>query len=92
MTPPVRVRFAPAPTGYLHLGSARTALFNWLCARHVGGEFVLRIEDTDIERSKPELIEVIFDVLGWMGIDWDGEPVLQSRRGPTSTPMRSSDC
>ena len=75
----VRVRFAPSPTGYLHLGSARTVLFNWLWARHVGGEMLLRIEDTDRERSQPELIEVIFDALSWLGIDWDGEPTYQSR-------------
>jgi len=74
----VRVRFAPSPTGFLHLGSARTALFNWLWARHVGGEMLLRIEDTDRERSQPELIEVIFDALRWLGIDWDGEPTYQS--------------
>jgi glutamyl-tRNA synthetase len=74
----VRVRFAPSPTGFLHVGSARTALFNWLWARHVGGEMLLRIEDTDRERSQPELIEVIFDALRWLGIDWDGEPTYQS--------------
>ena len=74
----VRVRFAPSPTGFLHLGSARTALFNWLWARHVGGEMLLRIEDTDRERSQPELIEVIFDALRWLGIDWDGEATYQS--------------
>lgn len=74
----VRVRFAPSPTGYLHLGSARTVLFNWLWARHVGGEMLLRIEDTDRERSQPELIQVIFDALEWLGIDWDGEPTYQS--------------
>ncbi len=79
----VRVRFAPSPTGYLHLGSARTALFNWLWARHVqsqGGsaQFLLRIEDTDQARSQPELIEVIFEAMTWLGLDWDGEPVFQS--------------
>jgi glutamyl-tRNA synthetase len=74
----VRVRFAPSPTGFLHLGSARTALFNWLWARHVGGEMLLRIEDTDRERSQPELVDVIFDALRWLGIDWDGEPTYQS--------------
>jgi glutamyl-tRNA synthetase len=79
---PIRVRFAPSPTGFLHIGSARTALFNWLWARHVGGEFLLRVEDTDVERSRPELIDLILDILGWMGIDWDDEPVFQSRRGP----------
>ncbi len=78
--PPVRVRFAPAPTGYLHIGGARTALFNWLFARHQGGELVLRIEDTDAERSRPELVDAIYDSLRWLGIDWDGEPVHQSDR------------
>ncbi len=77
---PVRVRFAPAPTGYLHIGGARTALFNWLFARHHGGEMVLRIEDTDAGRSRPELIEAIYDALRWLGIDWDGDPVHQSDR------------
>ena len=82
MKPPVaRVRFAPSPTGYLHIGGARTALFNWLFARGVGGEFVLRIEDTDAERSRPELIDVIFRALEWLGLDWDGTPVHQSERG-----------
>ena len=80
MSEPVRVRFAPAPTGYLHLGSARTALFNWLFARHHGGSFLLRIEDTDTERSRPELIDVIHDGLRWLGLDWDGEAVRQSER------------
>ncbi|KAA0233799.1 MAG: Glutamate--tRNA ligase [Acidimicrobiales bacterium] len=75
-----RVRFAPAPTGYLHIGGARTALFNWLFARRNGGEMLLRIEDTDVERSRPELVEVIFETLAWLGIDWDGEPVYQSAR------------
>lgn len=75
-----RVRFSPAPTGYLHLGGARSALFNWLFARHTGGEFLLRVEDTDTERSRPELIEAIYDSLRWLGIDWDGEPVHQSDR------------
>lgn len=77
----VRVRFAPAPTGYLHIGGARTALFNWLFARQQGGELKLRIEDTDVERSRRELIEVIYRALEWLGIDWDGEPVHQSDRG-----------
>ena len=77
----VRVRFAPSPTGYLHIGGARTALFNWLFARRLGGEFVLRIEDTDGERSRPELIDVIFRALEWLGLDWDGTPVHQSERG-----------
>jgi glutamyl-tRNA synthetase len=77
---PVRVRFAPSPTGYLHIGGARTALFNWLFARQQGGQFVLRIEDTDTERSRPELIDVIFQALEWLGLDWDGTPVHQSER------------
>ena len=75
----VRVRFSPAPTGYLHVGGARSALFNWLYARHTGGTFVLRIEDTDAERSRPELIDVIRDNLSWLGLDWD-EEYLQSDR------------
>jgi len=77
---PVRVRFAPAPTGYLHLGSARAALFNWLTARRLGGTFLLRVEDTDLERSQQSLIDVIFEALEWMGLDWDEAPVLQSTR------------
>lgn len=76
----VRVRFAPSPTGYLHLGSARAALFNWLAARHLGGKFLLRIEDTDKERSRPELIDVIYEGLEWLGLDWDEDPVHQSSR------------
>jgi len=75
------VRFAPSPTGYLHIGGARTALFNWLFARRVGGQFLLRIEDTDTERSRPELIDIIFRSLEWLGLDWDGTPVHQSERG-----------
>ena len=69
----VRVRFSPAPTGYLHVGGARSALFNWLYARSTGGIFVLRIEDTDADRSRPELIEAIRDSLQWLGVDWDEE-------------------
>ena len=76
--PAIRCRFAPSPTGYLHVGSARTALFNWLFARSTGGTFVLRIEDTDGDRNRPELIEIIFDELKWLGIDWDEGPVFQS--------------
>src|SRR4249919_2483548 len=77
---PVRVRFAPAPTGSLHVGSARTALFNWLFARHHGGTFVLRIEDTDAGRSRGEWIVGIQETLGWLGLDWDEGPYLQSDR------------
>ncbi|MGH7672160.1 MAG: glutamate--tRNA ligase [Gemmatimonadales bacterium] len=76
----VRVRFAPSPTGYLHVGGARTALFNWLYARHVGGQFLLRIEDTDRERSSDEHTRVILDGLTWLGLDWDEEPVFQGAR------------
>ncbi len=76
----MRVRFAPSPTGALHIGGARTALFNWLLARGKGGEMVLRIEDTDRERSTPENVEQIFDALRWLELDWDGEPVFQSQR------------
>ena len=76
----IRCRFAPSPTGFLHVGSARTALFNWLFARATGGTFVLRIEDTDGDRNRPELIEVIFDELKWLGIDWDEGPHFQSER------------
>lgn len=71
----VRVRFAPSPTGYLHIGGARTALFNWLYARHTGGKFVLRIEDTDTARNSQEAIDVIFNGLKWLGLDWDEGPV-----------------
>lgn len=76
----IRCRFAPSPTGFLHVGSARTALFNWLFARATGGTFVLRIEDTDGDRNRPELIEIIFDELKWLGIDWDEGPHFQSER------------
>ncbi len=80
VTDSVRVRFAPSPTGFLHLGSARAALFNWLFARRHGGQFLLRIEDTDRDRSRPELIDVIFEGLEWLGLDWDEPPVHQSQR------------
>jgi len=76
----VRVRFAPSPTGYLHVGGARTALFNWLYARKNDGTFVLRIEDTDAERNKPELVSGIIDGLKWLGVDWDEGPFYQSQR------------
>jgi glutamyl-tRNA synthetase len=75
-----RCRFAPSPTGYLHVGSAQSALFNWLFARSTGAEFLLRIEDTDAERNRPELTDNILDMLRWLGIEWDGEPVHQSDR------------
>ena len=76
----VRVRFAPSPTGYLHVGGARTALFNWLFARHQRGTMILRIEDTDAERNKPELVQGILDGLRWLGVDWDEGPFYQSQR------------
>lgn len=76
----IRCRFAPSPTGFLHVGSARCALFNWLFARANEGTFVLRIEDTDTERNRPELIDVIFNELKWLGIDWDEGPYFQSQR------------
>lgn len=76
----VRVRFAPSPTGYLHVGGARTALFNWLFARKHRGTMVLRIEDTDAERNKPELVQGIVDGLQWLGVDWDEGPYYQSQR------------
>jgi glutamyl-tRNA synthetase len=76
----IRVRFAPSPTGYLHVGGARTALYNWLFARHVGGVLILRIEDTDVDRSKPELTTAILESLKWLGLDWDEGPIHQSQR------------
>src|SRR5579885_1362588 len=76
----VRVRFAPSPTGYLHVGGARTALFNWLFARQRGGTMILRVEDTDAERNKPELVEGILEGLKWLGVDWDEGPIYQSQR------------
>ncbi len=78
----VRVRFAPSPTGYLHVGGARTALFNWLYARHTGGKFLIRIEDTDLERSTPESVQQIIDSLNWLGMGPDEEIVYQTKRAP----------
>jgi len=75
-----RIRFAPSPTGYLHVGGARTALFNWLFARHEGGTLLLRIEDTDVERNRPELTDGILESLRWLGLDWDEGPFFQSQR------------
>jgi glutamyl-tRNA synthetase len=74
----IRVRFAPSPTGYLHVGGARTALFNWLFARKTGGKFILRIEDTDIERSSEEMVQGILEGLEWLGLDYDEGPYFQS--------------
>jgi glutamyl-tRNA synthetase len=78
----VRLRFAPSPTGYPHLGNIRTALFNWLFARHHGGKFILRIEDTDIARRVEGAVEAILDSLRWLGLNWDEEPYFQSKRLP----------
>jgi glutamyl-tRNA synthetase len=75
-----RVRFAPSPTGYLHVGGARTALFNWLFARREGGTFILRVEDTDVERNRPELVDGILEGLRWLGVNWDEGPYFQSQR------------
>lgn len=80
MTQPIVTRFAPSPTGYLHIGGARTALFNWLYARGRGGKFLLRIEDTDRARSTPEATEAILKGLAWLGLDHDGEVVSQAAR------------
>ncbi|MBN2453819.1 MAG: glutamate--tRNA ligase [Candidatus Omnitrophica bacterium] len=76
----IRVRFAPSPTGFLHIGSARTALFNWIFARHYGGTFLLRIEDTDLTRSEARFLDEIMTDLKWLGINWDEEPIHQSKR------------
>ncbi|HEX7859417.1 MAG TPA: glutamate--tRNA ligase family protein [Verrucomicrobiae bacterium] len=78
----VRVRFAPSPTGYLHIGGARTALFNWLYARHTGGTFVLRIEDTDTARNTQEAVDVILQGLQWLGLEWDEGPTTGDPNGP----------
>src|SRR5258706_4979132 len=77
-----RVRFAPSPTGYLHIGGVRTALFNWFWARKTGGAFVLRIEDTDQERSTSASRQIILDSLEWLGIDWDEGPGVGGPHGP----------
>ncbi len=80
MSDEIRVRFAPSPTGFLHLGGARTALFNWLFARHCGGKFILRIEDTDLSRSTQESIDEILEAMSWLGLDWDEGPFRQTER------------
>ena len=80
MSTPVVTRFAPSPTGYLHIGGARTALFNWLYTRGRGGKFLLRIEDTDRARSTPEATEAIYAGLRWLGLDWDGDAISQFER------------
>ena len=92
MTKPVVTRFAPSPTGYLHIGGARTALFNWLYARHTGGKFLLRIEDTDRERSTEPAIKAILDGLKWLELDWDGEPLYQFARAAAPPRGRRRSC
>ena len=82
MSEKIRVRFAPSPTGMLHVGNARTAVMNWLCARHYGGDFILRIEDTDTERSTAESEKSIMEQLQWLGLDWDEGPVKGGKYGP----------
>jgi glutamyl-tRNA synthetase len=84
-----RVRFAPSPTGFFHIGGARTALFNWLYARHSGGTFVLRIEDTDAQRDTPEFVDVILKGLRWLGLDWDEGPEKGGDYGPYFQSQRS---
>ena len=76
----IKTRFAPSPTGYLHIGGARTALYSWAYARRHGGTFVLRIEDTDLERSTEESVQAILDGMRWLGLDWDEGPVRQTER------------
>ena len=83
-----RVRFAPSPTGYLHVGGARTALFNWLYARRHGGTFILRIEDTDVERSSADMVAGILDGLRWLGLDWNEGPEVGGPFGPYSQSAR----
>src|ERR1700744_5451516 len=80
MTSPIVTRFAPSPTGFLHIGGARTALFNWLYARKHGGKMLLRIEDTDRQRSTKEAIDAILDGLKWLQLDWDGDVIYQFSR------------
>ena len=83
----IRTRFAPSPTGYLHIGGVRTALFNWLVARQAGGKFILRIDDTDSERNKVEALQPILDGFRWLGIDWESDSVWSRQRlgaGPES--------
>ncbi|HSY54255.1 MAG TPA: glutamate--tRNA ligase family protein [Opitutaceae bacterium] len=87
----VRVRFAPSPTGFFHIGSARTALFNWLYARHTGGVFILRIEDTDKERNSEAFLNVIYDSLTWLGLNWDEGPKVGGCGGGDFGPYRQSE-
>src|ERR1700709_27795 len=86
----VRTRFAPSPTGYLHIGGVRTALYSWLFARRHGGKFVLRIEDTDKERNTPEAVQAIFDGMRWAGLSWDEGPDIGGPFGPYRQSERSA--
>ncbi|HEY6821639.1 MAG TPA: glutamate--tRNA ligase family protein, partial [Burkholderiales bacterium] len=79
-TSEIRTRFAPSPTGYLHVGGARTALFSWAYARRHGGKFILRIEDTDLERSTQQSVDAILEGMRWLGLDWDEGPFFQMKR------------
>ena len=88
---PVRVRFAPSPTGFFHIGSARTALFNWLYARHTGGVFILRIEDTDKERNSEQFLTLIYESLSWLGMNWDEGPKYGTSGGGEYGPYRQSE-
>ena len=87
----VRVRFAPSPTGFFHIGSARTALFNWLYARHTGGVFILRIEDTDKERNSEQFLQLIYESLTWLGMNWDEGPTYGTSGGGDFGPYRQSE-
>ena len=88
--PQVRVRFAPSPTGFFHIGSARTALFNWLYAKHTGGQFILRVEDTDKERNTDEALKVLMEGMRWLGLDWDEGPEIGGDYGPYFQSQRHS--
>ena len=89
--PPIVTRFAPSPTGFLHIGGARTALFNWAFARHHGGKFLLRVEDTDRARSTDAAIEAILDGMGWLGLDSDEAPVFQHQNAARSCELQMLD-
>ncbi len=91
LMPPVRVRFAPSPTGFFHIGSARTALFNWLYARHTGGTFILRIEDTDKERNSDQYLQLIYESMTWLGLNWDEGPRFGASGGGDCGPYRQSE-
>lgn len=88
---PIRTRFAPSPTGYLHIGGVRTALFNWLLTRQMGGQFILRIDDTDAERNRPEALQPIVDGFRWLGVNWDEGPEVGGLFGPYSQSQRSAN-